>query len=74
MPNCELLEKCIFFNDMMSNMPSTSNVIKLMYCEDRHQDCARYMVRKESGIEGVPMDLFPNQTDRVPGILKNVKG
>jgi hypothetical protein len=64
MPDCAVLEKCIFFNDMMVNMPSTSNVFKLLYCHDKYSDCARYIVRTELGKDGVPMDLFPNQADR----------
>lgn len=69
MPACELLGACIFFNDMMANMPSTSNVFKLIYCEDNYGGCARYLVRNELGKEGVPTDLFPNQGDRVHGII-----
>lgn len=69
MPDCELLTTCIFFNDMMANMPSTSSVFKFMYCNDNFTGCARHMVRKELGKDGVPTDLFPNQSDRVPRII-----
>lgn len=64
MADCELVSGCIFFNDMMSNMPSTSSVFKLMYCNDNFTGCARYVVRSEMGKEAVPADLFPNQIDR----------
>lgn len=69
MPDCELLPTCIFFNDRMANMPSTSNVFKMMYCNDNFVKCARHMVREDAGKEAVPEDLFPNQQDRAKEIL-----
>ncbi|QWV93163.1 hypothetical protein KP004_18655 [Geomonas oryzisoli] len=69
MPDCELLSGCIFFNDQMANMPSTSNVFKMMYCTDNFEACARYTVRKAAGKEAVPEDLFPNQIERAREIL-----
>lgn len=69
MPDCELLSNCIFFNDRMAEMPSTSNIIKFMYCNDNFTGCARYIVRKSAGSAAVPQDLFPNQNDRAKEIL-----
>ena len=28
MANCELIEKCLFFNDKMGNMPGTAEMFK----------------------------------------------
>lgn len=69
MPDCELLDKCLFFNDRMAEMPSTSNMIKFMYCNDDFTGCARYTVRNNAGADAVPDDLFPNQKDRAKEIL-----
>jgi len=69
MPNCDLLGKCIFFNDKMANMPSTANIIKLKYCNEDNTGCARYMVYKALGREMVPSDLFPNQVDRARELI-----
>ncbi|MBU5638542.1 hypothetical protein KOM00_17580 [Geomonas sp. Red69] len=69
MPDCEVLSGCIFFNDQMANMPSTSTVFKMMYCTDNFEACARFTVRREAGKEAVPEDLFPNQIDRARQIL-----
>jgi hypothetical protein len=69
MADCELLSTCVFFNDMMSNMPSTSNIFKIVYCNGNNSNCARYMVRKELGKDRVPADLFPNQTDKARDII-----
>ena len=64
MPDCDLLSGCIFFNDQMANMPSTSNVFKMMYCNDNFEGCARYTVRRGAGKEAVLDELFPNQIER----------
>lgn len=69
MPDCDYLKGCIFFNDKMGDMPSTSSVFKMMYCNDNFLGCARFMVRTELGMEQVPDDLFPNQVDRAKAIL-----
>ena len=69
MPNCEMLEKCIFFNDKMANMPSTANVIKLKYCNEDSTGCARFMVCTALGREKVPPDLFPNQVDQARQVI-----
>lgn len=69
MPNCELLENCIFFNDRMANMPSTAQLIKLKYCTDDSLGCARLVVCKTLGREKVPPDLFPNQLERAREVI-----
>ncbi len=72
MKDCELLEKCIFFNDKMVGMPSMAEVIKLRYCKDDNTGCARHMVCKSLGREKVPADLFPNQVDRAEKLMAGV--
>jgi hypothetical protein len=72
--HCELIEKCIFFNDQMPNMPSTAAVYKKMYCEGDHESCARFMIVKALGRGNVPGDLFPNQKDRAESIIKGSAG
>lgn len=69
MSDCELLEKCIFFNDKMANMPSTAQVIKRKYCTGDSSECARYMVCKALGRERVPADLFPNQVEKAREVI-----
>jgi hypothetical protein len=72
MANCEMIEKCIFFNDQMANMPSTSAVYKKIFCQQDWSTCGRYLVFKAVGRENVPKDLFPNQSDRAAEIIKNL--
>lgn len=69
MAECQLTEKCIFFNDRMSHMPGMAEIYKDRYCRDDHDMCARYMVFKALGRENVPFDLFPNERDRALEVI-----
>jgi hypothetical protein len=69
MSNCELLEKCLFFNDKLKNMPSASESLKSMYCKWNHSKCARFLVAKNLGVSSVPEDLFPGDSGRAESIL-----
>jgi len=69
MANCELIEKCVFFNDKMGNMPGTAEMYKRKYCREDNSSCARHMVVKAIGREKVPPDLFPNQVDVAKRLL-----
>ena len=71
MTKCELSETCIFFNDQMANMPSTSAVYKKIFCEQDWANCGRFMIFKAIGRENVPKDLFPNQSERAADIIKS---
>lgn len=66
---CALTEGCIFFNDKMANMPSMATMYKQRYCQDSFETCARYEVFKAIGRENVPRDLYPNEEEKVAGIL-----
>ena len=70
---CELIETCIFFNDQMSNMPSTSAVYKKVFCEKDFATCGRYLIFKSIGREHVPKDLYPNQGDRARSIIDSAR-
>ncbi len=67
MSECEKLSKCAFFNDRMANMPATAEMFKKNYCLGDKTVCARYQVAI-TGKE-VPVDLFPNQTERAKQII-----
>lgn len=69
MPDCEMLSKCIFFNDKMQNMPVMATVMKKKYCQGDFSKCARYLVCKALGREKVPSDLTPSQEDRAHKLL-----
>ncbi len=69
MADCEMIAKCIFFNDKMANKPGTANLLKSKYCKGAFAECARYQVCKALGREKVPGDLFPNQADKARELL-----
>jgi hypothetical protein len=69
MAECNLLSKCLFFNDKMSSMPTASDLMKRRFCLKDNSICARYMVCSALGREYVPADLFPNNIDRARTIL-----
>jgi hypothetical protein len=69
MPACECLPKCIFFHDRMPNKPASAELLKKRFCLGDNTMCARYQVRSARGPDGVPADLFPNQTDRAREFL-----
>ena len=68
--DCECLEKCPSFNDMMKDMPAIADLYKHQYCKTDNSECARFIIFKKLGRDAVPKDLFPNQKDR----LKNIEG
>jgi len=69
MADCELLAGCIFFNDKMTAMPATANMMKSSYCHGDNSTCARYMVFLKLGRPKVPQDLYPNDSDRAKQII-----
>ena len=69
MPACECLPNCIFFHDKMPNKPAFAELLKQRFCLGDNKMCARYQVRCALGPDGVPADLFPNQSDKVRALL-----
>ena len=69
MKKCRRLEKCPFFNDIMSNMPAESEEIKQKYCFDQSEHCARKIIADKFGPENVPDDLFPNENYRAVELI-----
>ena len=72
MADCECLEGCPFFNDMMTGKPATAEMYKKKFCVGDSSECARYMVFKAVGKESVPADLYPNQKDRANNIISGI--
>jgi len=69
MADCECLPKCPFFHDRMESMPAMAELMKQNYCTGNWARCARHQVFSVKGRDGVPSDLFPNQQERVAGLL-----
>ena len=69
MKDCEYLEKCLFFNDKLENMPKASDVMKKMYCRWHHAKCARYAIAITLGKSAIPADMFPGDKRRANEML-----
>ena len=69
MADCELIATCIFFNNVMADMPVMSDIMKERYCRRDNSKCARYMIFKEVGREKVPSNMFPVEKDRAEKII-----
>ncbi len=70
MADCKMLEKCIFFNDKMQNMPAVADIYKQNYFRGDFSKCARFMVAEALGKEKVPSTLFPNQVELASEIIR----
>jgi len=71
MAECELLSGCIFFNDNMTKMPATAELMKNNLCRGNKLQCARYMVYQQLGRPKVPADLYPNDVERAKLIISS---
>lgn len=69
MTKCPNIERCLFFNNALENMPATAQYYKNQYCTGEHQQCARFMVSEQLGRLFVPADLFPKDVKRAKEIL-----
>jgi hypothetical protein len=70
MADCECLPKCPFFHDRMANMPAVASLLKTSYCKGDARSCARYQVFKALGPGKAPVDLYPNQIERVKAVIQ----
>jgi len=68
-PECPLLSECAFFNDVLEDMPCSSEFMKKSYCEGQYGTCARYQVFMEAGKHKPPKDLFPHDADKAAKII-----
>lgn len=67
--NCDIIEKCLFFRDRLKGIPAKASVLKRIYCRDNNSRCARYLIFRKVGSDGVPEDLFPNNYSEAFRIL-----
>ena len=69
MADCKFIERCIFFNDQMANMPEAADLLKRRYCQGTSDQCARFMIASRLGPAAVPRDLFPPRVEVARAIL-----
>ena len=54
-------------------MPAVAEMTKASYCRGHHETCARFIVSHALGPGIVGDDLFPDQKDRVPELLRRAQ-
>ena len=69
MADCEFLEKCLFFNDKLENMPKATDMMKKMYCKWHYTKCARYKIAITMGRSAIPDDMFPGDDRQATELL-----
>lgn len=71
MTDCPFTDCCQFFNDEMGDKPNlVTNSFKIRFCKGTYLRCARWIVMELIGSSDVPKDLYPNQDDRIDGIVE----
>ena len=66
---CEKLERCPFYLEKMPIDSGIGALYRMNYCEKDKAKCARYKVSTTLGPEFVPIDLYPNMTDRAQQMI-----
>ncbi len=69
MQECDLIEKCPFYNDQLKGDKEQIDAMKEKYCKVNNLNCARYMIFMALGRESVPKELFPHQKDRAYEVI-----
>ena len=69
MADCECISACPYFHDKLAGRPALAELVKRRLCRGDFSQCARYRVFKVHGRGNVPIDLYPDDTDRADQIL-----
>ncbi len=68
--NCAYAPLCIFHTRRLASSDVQYRAYIKRYCEGTSGSCAIHQVIAAATFLAVPVDLYPNQTERVPGILR----
>ncbi|QOR34651.1 hypothetical protein IMX26_14415 [Clostridium sp. 'deep sea'] len=71
MAQCEKFAACPFYQGKMNIESAIGKIYRRKYCEGDKTNCARYKVATALGKKFVPLDLYPNMTDRANKILQD---
>jgi len=71
MAECELIDKCPFFNKQLVNKDDKIEELKEKYCKTNCLHCARYMIVTAVGKEAVPSDLAPDEKTKAYEIISS---
>lgn len=73
MADCEIVDRCPFFNDNMQGMPDHAELFKQLYCHGGNDICARYMIVRKLGQDAVPKGLLPNEVSLANIIISDAR-
>jgi len=74
MNTCELINKCRFLKEKLADLPLVIHIMEKTFCQGGKCNCARYIIFRAMGTEGLPPDLFPNHLYRAKEILSGFHG
>jgi hypothetical protein len=64
MPRCSNTETCCFFTAEVGFSPALHDAMKERYCLGDHSSCARLRASLIVGMDRVPPDMLPSDSDR----------
>ena len=84
MASCDLIDKCLFFNDNLKKMPAVALRLKDRFCMGDKSNCARYLIVTTYSLESINADpamkgrfdclmavLYPNELEKAHEFIKN---
>ena len=73
MGECDEKESCSLLKDMLAYAPDLAQETLQAYCRQDPTTCARYMVLKELGAEGVPPNILPGDVRRATELISQTQ-
>lgn len=70
MNKCPYIDQCNFFNVKMANMPQIVELMQRKYCKKDFTECARYIMAERFGVDNIPDNMFPHETNRANRFVK----
>ena len=71
---CEKHGDCPFYQNKMMCSSDVFDKNKELYCKNTFEICARYKVSVQLGDHYIPIDMFPDETDRAESLIKVATG
>ncbi len=60
MGGCDLRASCFFYNELLKDMPHTTEHLRDRYCNGDYAHCARFVISRRYGMDNVPTYIYPN--------------
>lgn len=70
MRECELIGECSLLRVRLAAKPATAALMRKRHCEVGKAQCARKLVHRALGPQGVPANLYPTETERALTLIE----